>query len=171
VRLRQRQRADRHGDPALDQETRIEWHYIAPGKPQQNAFIESFNGRRRGKLLDETLFTSLAQARTALADWKHDYNTVRPHNAIGNPPPAEYADRSASEMQRDGTLRYVGGSAPRPVASPSLSGSNRSYPSLDEPRGSGQTVARLTEHRDSVFHRVVDRSCNRQFEVESVKPV
>jgi putative transposase len=107
-----------------NQETRIEWHYIAPGKPQQNAFIESFNGRLRDELLNETLFTSLAQARAGLADWTHDYNTVRLHSALGNLPPAEYADRSAPEMQRDGALRYVGGSAPHPVASPSLSGSN-----------------------------------------------
>jgi putative transposase len=49
------------------QETRIEWHYIAPGKPQQNAFVESFNGRLRDELLNETLFTSLAQARAVLA--------------------------------------------------------------------------------------------------------
>ena len=42
------------------QETRVEWHYIAPGKPQQNAFIESFNGRLRDELLNEMLFTSLA---------------------------------------------------------------------------------------------------------------
>ena len=52
------------------QETRVEWHYIAPGKPQQNAFIESFNGRLRDELLNETLFTSLAHAREALAIWK-----------------------------------------------------------------------------------------------------
>ena len=44
------------------QETRVEWHYIAPGKPQQNAFIESFNGRLRDELLNETLFASLAHA-------------------------------------------------------------------------------------------------------------
>ena len=48
------------------QEHRIEWHYIAPGKPQQNAFIESFNGRLRDELLNETLFTSLAHARAVL---------------------------------------------------------------------------------------------------------
>ena len=52
------------------QEQRIEWHYIAPGKPQQNAFIESFNGRLRDELLNETLFTSLAHAREALSLWK-----------------------------------------------------------------------------------------------------
>jgi putative transposase len=45
------------------QEARVEWHYIAPGKPQQNAFIESFNGRLRDECLNETLFTSLGQPR------------------------------------------------------------------------------------------------------------
>ena len=68
------------------QETGVEWHYIAPGKPQQNAFIESFNGRLRDELLNETLFRSLAHARAALAAWQLDYNTVRPHSDIGNLP-------------------------------------------------------------------------------------
>jgi putative transposase len=105
------------------QETAIEWHYIAPGKPQQNAFVESFNGRLRDELLNETLFSSLAHAREVLADWKDDYNTVRPHSALGNLPPAAYANNSASAMQRDGTLR-LRGFAPRPVAPPSQTGSN-----------------------------------------------
>jgi putative transposase len=106
------------------QETRVEWHYIAPGKPQQNAFIESFNGRLRDELLNETLFASLAHVREALAIWKDDYNTVRPHSALNNLPPAVYAKISAPGMQRDGALRYVEGSAPRPVAPPSQQGSN-----------------------------------------------
>jgi putative transposase len=55
------------------QERQVEWHYIAPGKPTQNAFVESFNGRLRDELLNETLFTSLAHAREALAIWKEDY--------------------------------------------------------------------------------------------------
>ena len=106
------------------QETQIEWHYIAPGKPTQNAFIESFNGRLRDELLNETLFRSLAHARAVLADWKEDYNTVRPHSAIGNLPPAIYAKLSVPAMQRDGTLRSLPGSAPHPVAPPSPMGSN-----------------------------------------------
>ncbi len=106
------------------QETNIEWHYIAPGKPTQNAFVESFNGRLRDELLNETLFTSLDHAREVLAAWKDDYNTVRPHSGLGNIPPAIYAKLSVPEMQRDGTLRSIGGSAPRPVAPPSLIGSN-----------------------------------------------
>ena len=106
------------------QEAHVEWHYIAPGKPQQNAFIESFNGRLRDELLNETLFMSLSHVREALAIWREDYNTVRPHSALGNLPPAIYAKLSAPVKQRDGALRYVEGSAPRPVASPSHQGSN-----------------------------------------------
>ena len=106
------------------QDSRVEWHYIAPGKPQQNAFVGSFNGRLRDELLNETLFTSLAHVREALAAWKDDYNTVRPHSAIGNLAPAIYAKLSVPAMQRDGTLRSLAGSTPRPVAPPSLIGSN-----------------------------------------------
>jgi putative transposase len=106
------------------QETTLEWHYIAPGKPTQNAFIESFNGRLRDELLNETLFVSLAHARSALAAWQIDYNTVRPHSAIGNVPPVDFARLSDPAMQRDGTLRSLGDFAPRPVAPPSQTGSN-----------------------------------------------
>ena len=72
------------------QETAVDWHYIAPGKPQQNAFIESFNGKLRDECLNETLFSSLQHAREVLADWRKDYNQLRPHSAIGNISPAEY---------------------------------------------------------------------------------
>jgi putative transposase len=106
------------------QERGVDWHYIAPGKPTQNAFIESFSGRLRDELLNETLFVSLAHARAVLEIWRQDYNTVRPHSGLGNLPPADYAKLSASAMQRDGTLRSRGGFAPRPVAPPSPTGSN-----------------------------------------------
>jgi putative transposase len=106
------------------QERQIEWHYIAPGKPTQNAFIESFNGRLRDELLNETLFTSLAQVRAVLAAWRNDYNDVRPHSALGNLTPTEYANRGAHGPQRGGALRHTWGYAPRPVAPPSLMGSN-----------------------------------------------
>lgn len=65
----------------------IAWHYIAPGKPQQNGFIESFNGRLRDELLNEEVFESLGAARRMLALWRHDYNHVRPHSALGGHPP------------------------------------------------------------------------------------
>ena len=105
------------------QETGIAWHYIAPGKPTQNAFIESFNGKLRDELLNETLFASLAHARAALAEWKDDYNDFRPHSGIGNMPPSIYAMLSDPAKQRDASLRFRG-SAPHPVAPPSQYGSN-----------------------------------------------
>jgi putative transposase len=77
----------------------------------------------RFKLLNETLFTSLAQARAALTTWKDDYNNARPHSALGNLTPTEYANRNAPGPQRGGTLRYAEGFAPRPVAPPSPMGS------------------------------------------------
>src|SRR3974390_3155263 len=61
----------------------VDWHYIDPGKPVQNAFIESLNGRLRDEFLNETLFTSLMQARLALEEWRRDYNAVRPHSRTG----------------------------------------------------------------------------------------
>ena len=92
------------------QESAVEWHYIAPGKPQQNAFIESFNSRLRDELLNETLFGSLAHARAALAEWRLDYNTARPHSSLGNLAPVDYAELSVLASQRDGTLRAIRGS-------------------------------------------------------------
>lgn len=52
--------------------TGVDWHYIQPGKPQQIAFVESFNGRLRDELLNETLFTTLGEARELLAAWRDD---------------------------------------------------------------------------------------------------
>ena len=69
----------------------IAWHYIAPGKPTQNAFVESFNGRMRDELLNESLFFSLDHVRQKLAAWVADYNTRRPHSSIGYQTPAAYA--------------------------------------------------------------------------------
>jgi putative transposase len=70
------------------QRSKVDWHYIAPGKPQQNTFAESFIGRLRDECLNETLFTSLRQARVVLATWQRDYNEVRPHSAHGGLTPA-----------------------------------------------------------------------------------
>jgi putative transposase len=70
--------------------TGVDWHYIQPGKPQQNAFVESFNGRLRDECLNETAFSSLAEARAVLAAWRDDYNCVRPHSALANWTPEEF---------------------------------------------------------------------------------
>ena len=73
------------------QETGIGWHYIAPGKPMQNGFVESFNGSFRDECLNETLFSSLTEARRKIKIWKEDYNVTRPHSSLGYLTPSEYA--------------------------------------------------------------------------------
>jgi len=72
------------------QETKVGWHYIAPGKPMQNGFVESFNGSFRDECLNETLFSSLVDARHQITLWKEDYNVTRPHSSLGNLTPSEY---------------------------------------------------------------------------------
>lgn len=81
-------------------ETGVAWHYIDPGKPQQNGYIESFNGSLRDECLNKDIFDSLTDARRKLALWRYDYNNVRPHSSLGNRPPAEA--RQALE-QSEGT--------------------------------------------------------------------
>ncbi len=94
--------------------TKVDWHYIALGKPIQNAFIESFNGRLRDEFLNETLFSSLAHARSALSNWPSDYNDQRPHSGLGWLTPAEFAQ--TLNPRRDAVLRSRNGSAPQPAA-------------------------------------------------------
>jgi len=84
----------------------VPWHYIDPGKPQQNAFIESFNGSVRDELLNEEIFDTLDDARRKLALWRYDYNAVMPHSSLGNQTPCE-ARR---------TLEQFDGSAPGGLA-------------------------------------------------------
>jgi putative transposase len=69
----------------------IRHQFIRPGKPVENAFIESFNGRLRDECLNETLFFSLEDARLKLEAWRIDYNTVRPHGKLGQMTPEGYA--------------------------------------------------------------------------------
>lgn len=76
---------------AWSQDHLNEWHYITPGKPMQNAYAESFNGWMRDKLLNESLFISLAHARAIIGNWVQDYNTARPHSSLGYLTPAAHA--------------------------------------------------------------------------------
>ncbi len=68
----------------------VKLHFIEPGKPVQNAFIESFNGKMRDECLNEHWFTSLGEARETIEAWRRDYNEVRPHSALGNRTPQEF---------------------------------------------------------------------------------
>ena len=71
----------------------VRLQFIQPGKPTQNAYIESFNGRLREECLNEEVFTSLADARGKIESWRQDYNTLRPHSALGNRTPMEYLEQ------------------------------------------------------------------------------
>ena len=104
---------------AWSKDHRVEWHYIAPGKPMQNGFCESFNGRMRDELLNESLFFGLDHARSAIAEWVADFNTARPHSSLGYQTPAAYAEvltATGSSAAQDE------GSAPPPVAHPAPNG-------------------------------------------------
>jgi len=74
--------ADAHG---------VTLHFIDPGKPVQNAFIESFNGKFRDECLNQSWYTNLEDARQVIEAWRVDYNTVRPHSSLGYLTPVEYA--------------------------------------------------------------------------------
>lgn len=76
---------------AWAQQHGVEHLLIEPGRPMQNGYIESFNGKFRDECLNEHWFTSLAQARDVIADWRRDYNEVRPHSSCGRIPPAQFA--------------------------------------------------------------------------------
>ena len=73
----------------------VELRFIQPGKPSQNAYVESFNGRFRDECLNEHWFASLAEAREVIEEWRVDYNTVRPHSSLDDLTPEQYAARSA----------------------------------------------------------------------------
>jgi len=79
---------------ALDQwayENGVRLRFIDPGKPVQNAYIESFNGRLRDECLNEHWFLTMAHARETIEEWRTDYNQRRPHSALGNLTPLEFA--------------------------------------------------------------------------------
>ncbi|MEM9097521.1 MAG: transposase [Pseudomonadota bacterium] len=81
------------------QDTGIGWHYIAPGKRTQNAFVERFIGSLRDELLNETLFTTLDEAKAHITAWKEDYNRNRSHSSLGNLTPDEFVAKIALENQ------------------------------------------------------------------------
>jgi putative transposase len=98
---------------------KIEWHYIMPGKPMQNGYVESFNGKMRDELLNETLFFSLDHARKAIAEWVEDYSTTRPHSALAYQTPAAFAAKLTATGLH---AALADGSAFRPVAQPAQPG-------------------------------------------------
>lgn len=97
-------------------EAKINWHYITPGRPMQNGFCESFNGRMRDELLNETLFMNMAHVREKVAEWLVDYNEERPHSSLGYATPAAFA--ATLNEQGGNPLRAFNSCADHPLASP-----------------------------------------------------
>jgi putative transposase len=83
---------------AWSEERGVRLEFIQPGKPVQNAYVESFNGRLRDECLNANWFTSLSDARRKIETWRQDYNQHRPHSSLDYLPPAEFA-RTAVEVR------------------------------------------------------------------------
>src|SRR5437588_20121 len=83
---------------AWSEQRGVRLEFIQPGKPAQNAYIESFNGRLRDECLNANWFTSLSDARRKIETWRQDYNEHRPHSSLNYLPPAEFA-RTRAEMR------------------------------------------------------------------------
>ena len=103
-------------------ESRIDSHYIAPGKPMQNGFVESFNGRMRDEFLNETLFRNVAHARELIKAWAVDDNTARPRSALGYQTPAKFALHMTTASTRPAARDES--SARRAIAQPMPIGAN-----------------------------------------------
>ena len=80
------------------QRTQIRWGYIEPGKPYQNAFVESFNARLRDELLNQEAFETVDEAQRRLSLWRDDYNNVRPHSSLGGLSPLQFR-RSLKDVE------------------------------------------------------------------------
>jgi putative transposase len=102
---------------AVDQwayEQGLHWHTIQPGRPMENGYVESFNGRFRDECLNENWFIHLADAREKIAQWKQDYNEMRPHSSLQYRTPVEFAAQSAASFSRDGVGQEASNAGPLP---------------------------------------------------------
>lgn len=77
------------------QEQEIRWDYIQPGKPYQNGYIESFNGKLRDECLNESIFVNLQEAKRLVETWREEYNKRRPHSSLNGKTPDEAAQEEA----------------------------------------------------------------------------
>jgi putative transposase len=80
------------------QQNQVKLNFIAPGKPTQNAFIESFNGKFRNECLNENWFTTLHEARRLIEHWRQEYNQIRPHSSLGRIPPNLFASQHRNQQ-------------------------------------------------------------------------
>lgn len=89
------------------QQNQVKLNFIAPGKPTQNAFIESFNGKFRNECLNENWFTTLNEARRLIENWRQEYNQIRPHSSLGRIPPNLFAQQIQNHQPKPINLSLV----------------------------------------------------------------
>lgn len=93
----------------------IEWHYITPGRPMENGFTESFNGRMRDEFLNQNIFSTLAEAQHLAAEWLQDYNHVRPHSSLKYLTPMEFLKRQEAAVARLSAVAPSASCRPEPL--------------------------------------------------------
>jgi putative transposase len=87
---------------------RVKLHLIQPGKPTQNAYIESFSGKFRDECLDKHIFLSLEDARRKIEAWREDYKADRPHHSLNNMTPNEFSTSLSDEITKLKVVQLVG---------------------------------------------------------------
>ena len=113
-------------------ENGVDWHFIEPGKPIENAYIESFNARFRDECLNENWFTDLSDARQKIETWRKDYNQRRPHSSLGYQTPEEFAHMAAvTSGGKDGGIPALENASRFPLSHNSGDGCVK----LSNPRG------------------------------------
>jgi len=104
--------------------TGVELHFIEPGKPMQNAFVESYNGKFRDACLNEHWFVSIAEARRLIESWRIHYNRVRPHSSLGNRTPEQVRLAAEKGRGKDGHFVTLENSSSFPLSHRHASGHN-----------------------------------------------
>jgi putative transposase len=104
---------------------KVSWHYIQPGKPTQNAFIERQNGSMRKELLNAYQFDSLREVRAMCSEWQMDYNNERPHKSLGYLSPLAFAERQLNSEPKDNESNYALSTNPRREHAPKLAPEKR----------------------------------------------
>jgi putative transposase len=144
----------------------VEWHYIQPGKPMQNGFMESFNGKLRDECLNEHVFGSLGEARRLIEAWRVDYNEMRPHSSLGYRTPEEFAaawverqgsdiapDASACHRARSHQGQACGGREGRPALTrPARDGAERLRPGRKNGSAGAEQKNELEEENENRFN-------------------
>jgi hypothetical protein len=127
--------------------------FIRPGRPVENGFIESFNGRLRDECLNVEWFTSLEDARQQLADWRHHYNYSRPHSALDDRPPAQFAGLHTGKPEcfALSSLNKPNGRLRQGSAAPATAALDPDCRLAEDTYDQGEALLRIAHTRDSLL--------------------